>query len=71
MSVAEIERAIRELPSDEARALLARLEAILSVPKQSAGLTDEVIAKWRGRFKLPFGKNVDDYLRIIRDGDSA
>ena len=26
--------------------------------------------KWRGRGQLPAGKNADDYLRLIRDGDS-
>ena len=25
--------------------------------------------KWRGRGHLPAGKNADDYLRLIRDGD--
>ena len=26
--------------------------------------------KWRGRGRLPAGKNVDEYIRLIRDGDS-
>jgi len=25
--------------------------------------------KWRGRGQLPRGQNVDEYLRLIRDGD--
>ena len=70
MTVAEIEKAIRALPQEEARALLNRLEILLASPSVRQPLTDEDIAKWRGRFKLPFGKSVDDYIRIIRDGDS-
>jgi AbrB family looped-hinge helix DNA binding protein len=31
---------------------------------------EDVIAKWRGRGRLPAGKSTDDYLRMIRDGDS-
>jgi antitoxin component of MazEF toxin-antitoxin module len=26
--------------------------------------------QWRGRGQLPAGKSTDDYLRLIRDGDS-
>jgi len=25
--------------------------------------------KWRGRGQLPMGKNADEYLRLIREGD--
>ena len=32
--------------------------------KQSA---DDPFEKWRGRGRMPAGKNVDDYLRLIRD----
>jgi len=28
---------------------------------------EDVFEKWRGRGKLPAGKTVDEYLRIIRD----
>ena len=34
--------------------------------KQSA---NDPFEKWRGRGQLPMGKNADDYLRLIRDGD--
>ena len=30
----------------------------------------DVFEKWRGRGQLPAGTNADDYLRLIRDGDS-
>jgi AbrB family looped-hinge helix DNA binding protein len=30
----------------------------------------DVFEKWRGRGKLPSGLNADEYLRLIRDGDS-
>ena len=30
----------------------------------------DVFEKWRGRGTLPAGANTDDYLRLIRDGDS-
>jgi AbrB family looped-hinge helix DNA binding protein len=30
----------------------------------------DVFEKWRGRGQLPNGTKTDDYLRLIRDGDS-
>ena len=30
----------------------------------------DVFEKWRGRGALPAGANTDNYLRLIRDGDS-
>jgi AbrB family looped-hinge helix DNA binding protein len=30
----------------------------------------DVFEKWRGRGQLPTGTNADDYVRLIRDGDS-
>lgn len=30
----------------------------------------DVFDKWRGRGRLPAGQRPDDYLRLIRDGDS-
>ena len=30
----------------------------------------DVFEKWRGRGQLPIGTNPDDFLRLIRDGDS-
>ncbi|MBI4658455.1 MAG: AbrB/MazE/SpoVT family DNA-binding domain-containing protein [Verrucomicrobia bacterium] len=31
----------------------------------------DVFEKWRGRGHLPQGANTDEYLRLIRDGDSG
>jgi hypothetical protein len=30
----------------------------------------DVFEKWRGRGQLPAGTSADDYVRLIRDGDS-
>jgi AbrB family looped-hinge helix DNA binding protein len=30
----------------------------------------DMFEKWRGRGALPAGASTDDYLRLIRDGDS-
>ena len=30
----------------------------------------DVFDKWRGRGQLPAGQRTDDYLRLIRNGDS-
>jgi hypothetical protein len=30
----------------------------------------DVFEKWRGRGQLPTGSNAEDYVRLIRDGDS-
>ena len=30
----------------------------------------DAFEKWRGRGQLPAGANANDYLRLIRDGDS-
>ena len=71
-STAEIESAIRELPSAEARAVAHWLQDYLAhggngKPQAPAG---NAFAKWRGRGRLPFGKNTDDYLQLTRDGNS-
>jgi hypothetical protein len=31
----------------------------------------QAIAKWRGRGSLPIGQNVEDYLRLTRDGNGS
>jgi bifunctional DNA-binding transcriptional regulator/antitoxin component of YhaV-PrlF toxin-antitoxin module len=31
----------------------------------------DVFEKWRGRGALPVGANGDEYLKLIRDGDSG
>jgi len=42
-------------------------QGVLTARKKVA---EDVFEKWRGRGKLPAGKNTDDYLHIIRDGHS-
>jgi hypothetical protein len=71
VSAIEIENAIRQLPRDEVTALLERVKDLSLAPATSRKeLTDEVIAKWRGRLKLPFGiKTTDEYLRMVRGYD--
>ena len=71
MSANEIENAIRQLPHAEAAALFDRLKDIVATkPDRKEGLTDEVIAKWRGQFSFPPGvTSTDEYLRMIRGGD--
>ena len=32
--------------------------------------SDDPFEKWRGRGQLPDGKNADEYLSLIRDGNS-
>jgi AbrB family looped-hinge helix DNA binding protein len=32
-------------------------------------VTEDALAKWRGRGKLPRGRSVDQYLEEIRDAD--
>lgn len=36
----------------------------------SKKLNEDVFEKWCGRGKLPNGKNIDQYLKIIRHGHS-
>ncbi len=68
MSAVEIEEAIRLLPHAEARLLFSRLQELFpekAGPRLSAR---ERIAKWSGKGKLPAGRNVDEYLKIVRHG---
>ena len=70
MSAIEIETAIRNLPAEEAKALLDRLERLCLPAGKPGALTDEVIAKWRDRFRFPDGvSTTDEYLKLIRGGD--
>jgi predicted DNA-binding antitoxin AbrB/MazE fold protein len=36
---------------------------------RGAASLENTFAKWRGRGQLPAGKNADDYLRLMRDGN--
>jgi len=70
-SAVEIESAIRKLPTAEARAVAQWLQEYLA--HEAEGKTQvpssDAFAKWRGRGRLPAGKNTDDYLRLTRDGN--
>ena len=71
MSALEIEKAIRQLPPAEARAVARWIQEYLSRETgQPTGPTPGIFAKWRGRGRLPAGNNTDDYLRLTRDGNS-
>jgi hypothetical protein len=72
VSAEEIEQAIRKLPPEEAKELLNRVQDLLSPPKRTPRpLTDEVIEKWKVRSDPFAGMTTDQYLRLIRDGDSG
>ena len=32
-------------------------------------MDQDLAAKWRNKVKIPLGLNVDDYLKLCRDGD--
>ena len=71
-NAAEIENALRQLPTAEAHAVARWLRDYLA--HDGNGKTQDkprnAFAKWRGRGRLPVGKNTDDYLQLTRDGDS-
>jgi hypothetical protein len=69
-TAAEIEAAIRQLPAAEARAVAQWLQDYLGPQiDRPASPTGEAFAKWRGRGRLPVGRNADDYLQLTRDGN--
>ena len=71
-TAAEIEIAIRQLPAAEARAVARWLQEYLAQEAEPhAAPTDDAFAKWRGRGRLPAGRNADDYLRLTRDGNGC
>jgi hypothetical protein len=70
---------VNQLPPDTSLSEIARrLESIAvhrAVPTQLEPVGDapagkSVYQKWRGRGRLPVGRNTDEYLRLTRDGDS-
>ena len=69
----EIENAIRNLPATEARAIAEWLQEYLAheAKGQFTEPVPSAFAKWRGCGQPPAGENVDDYLRIIRDGNGS
>lgn len=70
-SAVEIESAIRKLPAAEARAVAQWLQEYLAheAGGKAQAPSGNAFAKWRGRGRLPVGKNTDDYLRLTRDGN--
>jgi len=72
-SAVEIENAIRHLPADEIQAIAQWLQDYLAheASRPTTIPQADVFAKWRGRGKLPVGKNADDYLSLTRDGHGS
>ncbi|MBU6401504.1 MAG: hypothetical protein KGS61_14400 [Verrucomicrobia bacterium] len=65
----EIEDVIRRLPPAEAPAIAKWLgEYLVREVRPPTPPTEDAVAKWRGRQRLPVGGDVDDYLRLTRDG---
>ena len=64
------------IPQEVREALGLGPGTVLEVQSQAGTLVawkkvePDVFEKWRGRGQLPGGTNTDDYLRLIRDGDS-
>ncbi len=68
----EVENAIRLLPVTEARAVAHWLqEYLFNELSPRAPIAAEAIAKWRGRGRLPAGRNADEYLHMTRDGNGC
>lgn len=69
-TAAEIEDAIRQLPKSEAKAVAMWLQEYLLRQTPSPALaSNAAFSKWRGRGKLPVGRNADEYLKLTRDAD--
>ena len=69
---------VNQLPPDTALTDIARRLEFIAADRaeyeppdrgERAPLAD-VFQKWRGRGRLPVGRNTDEYLGMIRDGDS-
>jgi hypothetical protein len=54
----------------EAKILLLRIQDLLTPNPPRQPLTDEVFDKYKVRSGPFFGMTTDEYLRIVRDGDS-
>jgi len=65
------------IPQEVCDALGLRPGTVLEVRSQAGTLVawkkvePDVFEKWRGRGQLPAGSNADEYVRLIRDGDSG
>jgi AbrB family looped-hinge helix DNA binding protein len=64
------------IPQEVREALGLDPGTVLEVQSQAGTLVawkkvePDMLEKWRGRGQLPNGTNTDEYLRLIRDGDS-
>jgi bifunctional DNA-binding transcriptional regulator/antitoxin component of YhaV-PrlF toxin-antitoxin module len=64
------------IPQELREALGLSPGTVLEVQNQAGTLVawkkvePDVFEKWRGRGQLPAGTKADDYVRLIRDGDS-
>ncbi|MBI4326364.1 MAG: AbrB/MazE/SpoVT family DNA-binding domain-containing protein [Chloroflexi bacterium] len=64
------------IPKELREALGLKPGTVLEMQDQAGTLVawkkvePDMFEKWRGRGRLPAGANGDEYLRLIRDGDS-
>jgi AbrB family looped-hinge helix DNA binding protein len=76
MSAVILEDGKITIPPEVREALGLAPGTVLEVQSQAGKLVAwkkdgaDVFEKWRGLGKLPAGISVDDYLRLIRDGNS-
>lgn len=70
-TVVEIENAISRLQPAEIKAVADWLAAFMGQHATNRPPHGSAIEKWRGRGRLPAGSDVDEYLRLTRDGDGS
>lgn len=74
MSATEIIEQFKGLPASE-RAQVTKYVVEhddLWIPESfKKGMADAAFAKWRGRGRLPAGRNTDDYLHLTRDANGS
>ena len=68
----EIENAIRGLPTTEAQAVAKWLQDYLARKAATpTPIAADIFVKWRGRGRLPVGRNTDEYLQLTRNGNGS
>jgi bifunctional DNA-binding transcriptional regulator/antitoxin component of YhaV-PrlF toxin-antitoxin module len=76
MSIVVLDDGKISIPQEVREALGLCPGTVLEVQSQAGTLVawkkvePDVFEKWRGRGQLPTETNADDYVRLIRDGDS-
>ena len=74
MSATECIKQIKRLPASE-RAQVTKYVVEHDdswIPESlKKGMADAAFAKWRGRGRLPAGRNTDDYLHLTRDANGS